>query len=58
MSAEVTEETPVKNDMKELSAKYDKIISFMERQYSVLDKVIKNVDNVDRRLKKIEGKFA
>ena len=58
MSAEVTEETPVKNDMKELSAKYDKIISFMEGQYSVLDKVIKHVDDVDRRLKKIEDKFA
>lgn len=58
MSAEVTEETPVKNDMKELSAKYDKIISFMEGQHSVLDKVIKHVDNVDRRLKRIEDKFA
>jgi len=58
MSAEVTEETPDIYDTKELSAKYDKIISFMDGQYSVLDKVIKHMDDVDRRLKKIEDKFA
>ena len=58
MSAEVTEETPDIYDTKELSAKYDKIIDFLVDQKSVIDEFMKYLGNIDRRLRRIEDKFA
>ena len=46
------------SDLEELNRKYDKLTEFLGKQNSVLDNVIKHLDNVDRRLKKIEDKFA
>jgi len=44
--------------LKELDRKYDKIIDFLVEQKSVIDEFMKNLDNIDRRLRKIEAKFA
>ena len=44
--------------LKELDGKYDKIIEFLVEQKSVIDEFMKNLDNIDRRLRRIESKFA
>lgn len=44
--------------LEELEMKYDKIIDFLVEQKSVIDEFMKYLDNIDRRLKKIENKFA
>ena len=44
--------------LEELEMKYDKIIDFLVEQKSVTDEFMKYLDNIDRRLKKIENKFA
>ncbi|MBA7713622.1 hypothetical protein ES703_122628 [subsurface metagenome] len=44
--------------LKELDGKYDKIIDFLLEQKSVIDEFMKNLDNIDGRLRKIESKFA
>ena len=44
--------------LKELDRKYDKIIEFLVEQKSVIDEFMKNLYKIDRRLRKIEDKFA
>lgn len=44
--------------LKELDGKYDKIIEFLVEQKSVIDEFMKNLDKIDRRLRRIENKFA
>jgi len=46
------------SNLKELDRKYDKIIEFLIEQKSVIDEFMKNLENVDRRLRRIEDKFA
>ena len=46
------------SNLKELDRKYDKIIEFLVEQKSVIDEFMKNLDNIDRRLRKIESKFS
>ena len=46
------------SNLKELDRKYDKIIDFLVEQKSVIDEFMKNLDNVDVRLRRIEDKFA
>jgi len=44
--------------LKELDRKYDKIIEFLVEQKSVINEFMKNLYKIDRRLRKIEDKFA
>jgi len=34
-----------------------KILDFMEKQHSILDRVVESLDNIDRRVKKLEEKI-
>ena len=40
------------SNLKELDGKYDKIIEFLVEQKSVIDEFMKNLDKIDRRLRK------
>ncbi|MBA7706594.1 hypothetical protein ES703_115449 [subsurface metagenome] len=44
--------------LKELDGKYDKIIEFLVEQKSVIDEFMRKLDYIDRRLRRIESKFA
>ena len=44
--------------LKELDRKYDKMIDFLVELKSFMDEFMKNMDNMDRRLRRIEDKFA
>ena len=46
------------SNLKELDRKYDKIIEFLIEQKSVIDEFMKYLGNIDRRLRRIEDKFA